>query len=85
MLNNAAFNPTQGCSNSEHCTGNGGLLAFMEIPSPACVTPGPTAGTIQPVTGTPGISDGAIAGIVIGAVAGAVLLCCFAWLVQRKE
>ncbi len=79
VLNGNAFNPTEGCRDMRHCTGKGGLLAFMEVPAPACTS------TAALGPGAPDLSGGAIAGIVIGVVAAVVLLAAFLFALWRRE
>jgi hypothetical protein len=81
VLTSDAFNPTKGCSNAKYCTGNGGLLAFMETPSPTCTSTAQTTDTINPV---PNPSAGAIAGIVIGSIFGMLLVCLLVWLYLKR-
>jgi hypothetical protein len=85
VLNSEAFNPTTQCKESKYCTGNGGLLAFMETPSPACSS-GAGAGAGASEQPNPNLnmaqrlSGGAIAGIVIGSICGVLLLSLPLWL-----
>jgi hypothetical protein len=64
-----------------HCTGKGGLLAFIEVSAPACTS----AAALGGAWGAPELSGGAIAGIVIGVVAAVVLLAAFLFVVWRRE
>jgi hypothetical protein len=81
VLNGDAFNPTNGCSNAKYCTGNGGLLAFMETPSPACTSTAQTTEAMNPASKP---SPGAIAGIVLGSIFGALLVCTLIWLYLKR-
>jgi hypothetical protein len=63
-----------------HCTGKGGLLAYMEVASPACISTA-ALGSF----GGPNLSAGAIVGIVIGVVAAVVLLSIFMCVQWRRE
>ncbi len=74
VLNGAAFNPTAGCRDATQCSGKGGLLAFMEVPSTKCTTTA-SAWDIKN-----GLSGGEIAGIVIGSVCGVMLIGVLAWV-----
>jgi hypothetical protein len=76
VLNGASFNPTAGCRDTRHCSGKGGLLAFMEVPAPACSV---AAWDIQT-----GLSGGEIAGIVIGCMCGMLLTCALMWMCWKR-
>jgi hypothetical protein len=76
VLNAASFNPLSGCKESRHCNGRGGLLAFMEVLSPACTTETSVVGS------SGGLSGGEIAGIVIGSVCGVVLVGVLVWMIR---
>jgi hypothetical protein len=78
VLNGASFNPTAGCKDTRHCSGKGGLLAFMEVPSPACAVAA-SAWDIKT-----GLSGGEIAGIVTGSVCGAIVIGMLAWLCWNR-
>jgi hypothetical protein len=81
VVNDDAFNPTKLCKDARYCTGQGGLLAFMEAPSASCSTQVKTPTEIQ----TALLSGGAIAGIVLGIVCGTCLICLLVWLCLKRE
>jgi hypothetical protein len=72
VLNNDAFNPTTGCKDTKQCTGRGGYLAFMDVPVSICST------SASGMNGAGLFSAGELAGIIIGAICGTLLLglCC---------
>jgi hypothetical protein len=81
VVNGDAFNPTKLCKDAKYCTGEGGLLAFMEAPSTVCSTPVQS----PKETDTALLSGGAIAGIVLGSVCGTCLVGLVIWLCLKRE
>jgi hypothetical protein len=68
VFNDPAFNPTSGCAADYvgACDGSGGEFTVFELPADSCILDTGDSGG--------GLSDGEIAGIVIGSVAGFVIL-----------
>ena len=79
VFNDPAFNPTSGCAADFDgaCDGSGGEFTVFELPADSCVATGDSGG----------LRDGAIAGIVIGCIAGFAILAylAFACYVRSEE
>lgn len=76
VLNDPAFNPSSGCAPDllGSCDGSGGEFTVFEMSSSTC----------SDKSGASGLSDGAIAGIVIGVLAGITLIAIGTWLAVTK-
>lgn len=74
VFNDPAFNPTSGCAADllGPCDGSGGEFSVFEMPDNTCSSDGG------------GLSDGAVAGIVIGAVASTALIVTGVWWYATK-
>lgn len=74
VFNDPAFNPSSGCAPDliGPCDGSGGDFTVFEMSTSTC-------------SDTERLSDGAIAGIVIGIAAGLALIAIGAWWVMRKN